>query len=144
MSGLDIEKLLSALEDEENADLLNLDFKKIAAEKSDILTKLELPKSQQRDLLKKLKQYRYIDELPGMKYGSYIRWISLKNPDNLKLTNGGIVCEMKVGDNGIVIVCKNNFNRFFQLNMTETLIFQKLNEEELVLLSALDYINSNA
>ena len=79
-----------------------------------------------------------------MKYGSYIRWISLKNPDNLKLTNGGIVCEMKVGDNGIVIVCKNNFNRFFQLNMTETLIFQKLNEEELVLLSALDYINSNA
>ena len=53
-----------------------------------------------------------------MKYGSYIRWISLKNPENLKLTNGGIVCEMKVGDNGIVIVCKNNFNRFFQLNMT--------------------------
>tara|TARA_Y100000287_G_C14232511_1_gene362720 strand:- start:3498 stop:3932 length:435 start_codon:yes stop_codon:yes gene_type:complete len=144
MSGLDIEKLLSALEDEENADLLNLDMKKIAAEKNDILTKLELPKSQQRDLLKKLKQYRYIDELPGMKYGSYIRWISLKNPENLKLTNGGIVCEMKVGDNGIVIVCKNNFNRFFQLNMTETLIFQKLNEEELVLLSALDYINSNA
>lgn len=144
MSGLDIEKLLSALEDEENADLLNLDMEKIAAEKNDILTKLELPKSQQRDLLKKLKQYRYIDELPGMKYGSYIRWISLKNPDNLKLTNGGIVCEMKVGDNGIVIVCKNNFNRFFQLNMTETLIFQKLNEEELVLLSALDYINSNA
>lgn len=142
MSGLDIEKLLSALEDEENADLLELDMKKIAEEKSDILNKLELPKKKQNDLLKKLKHYRYIDELPGMKYGSYIRWISLKNPENLRLTNGGIVCEMKVGDNGIVIVCKNNFNRFFQLNMTETLIFQKLNEQELVLLSALDYINA--
>lgn len=142
MSGLDIEKLLSALEDEENADLLELDMKKITEEKSDILNKLELPKKQQKDLLKKLKHYRYIDELPGMKYGSYIRWISLKNPENLRLTNGGIVCEMKVGDNGIVIVCKNNFNRFFQLNMTETLIFQKLNEQELVLLSALDYINA--
>lgn len=112
MSGLDIEKLLSALEDEENADLLELDMKKITEEKSDILNKLELPKKQQKDLLKKLKHYRYIDELPGMKYGSYIRWISLKNPENLRLTNGGIVCEMKVGDNGIVIVCKNNFNRF--------------------------------
>lgn len=142
MSSLDIEKLLSALEDEENADLLELDMKKIAEEKSDILNKLELPKKQQKELLKKLKHYRYIDELPGMKYGSYIRWISLKNPENLRLTNGGIVCEMKVGDNGIVIVCKNNFNRFFQLNMTETLIFQKLNEQELVLLSALDYINA--
>ena len=31
-----------------------------------------------------------------MKYGSYVRWISLKNPENLKLTNGGIVCEMKL------------------------------------------------
>lgn len=142
MTELNIEKLLSALEDDDNAELLELDFKKIEIEKKDILDKLELPKKQQNVLLKKLRQYRYIDELPGMKYGSYVRWISLKNPENLKLTNGGIVCEMKVGDKGIVIVCKNNFNRFFQLNMTETLIFQKLTEQELVLLSALEYINS--
>ena len=142
MTELNIEKLLSALEDDDNAQLLELDFKKIEFEKKDILDKLQLPKKQQNDILKKLRQYRYIDELPGMKYGSYVRWISLKNPENLKLTNGGIVCEMKVGDKGIVIVCKNNFNRFFQLNMTETLIFQKLTEEELVLLSALEYINA--
>lgn len=142
MSELDIEKLLSALEDEDNAELLELDFKKIELEKEDILDKLELPKKKQEDILKKLRQYRYIDELPGMKYGSYVRWIYLKNPENLRLTNGGIVCEMKVGDKGIVIVCKNNFNQFFQLNMTETLIFQKLTEQELVLLSALEYINA--
>ena len=142
MSELNIEKLLSALEDEDNAELMELDFKKIELEKEDILGKLELPKKQQKDILKKLRLYRYIDELPGMKYGSYVRWISLKDPENLKLTNGGIVCEMKVGDKGIVIVCKNNFNRFFQLNMTETLIFQKLTEQELVLLSALEYINA--
>lgn len=142
MTELNIEKLLSALEDDDNAQLLELNFKKIEVEKKDILDKLELPQKQQNDILKKLRQYRYIDELPGMKYGSYVRWISLKNPENLKLTNGGIVCEMKVGDKGIVIVCKNNFNRFFQLNMTETLIFQKLTEQELVLLSALEYINA--
>jgi hypothetical protein len=141
MSELNIEKLLSALEVDDNAELMKLDFKKIELEKEDILDNLELPKKQQKDILKKLKHYRYIDELPGMKYGSYVRWITLKNPENLKLTNGGIVCEMKVGDKGIVIVCKNNFNRFFQLNMTETLIFQKLTEQELVLLSALEYIN---
>jgi hypothetical protein len=142
MSELNIEKLLSALEDEDNAELMELDFKKIEFEKKEILDKLELPKKQEKDILKKLRHYRYIDELPGMKYGSYVRWISLKNPENLKLTNGGIVCEMKVGDKGIIIVCKNNFNRFFQLNMTETLIFQKLTEQELVLLSALEYINA--
>ena len=142
MTELNIEKLLSALEDDDNAQLLELDFKKIEIDKKNILDKLELPKKQENVLLKKLRQYRYIDELPGMKYGSYVRWISLKNTENLKLTNGGIVCEMKVGDKGIVIVCKNNFNRFFQINMTETLIFQKLTEQELVLLSALEYINA--
>lgn len=141
MSELDVEKLLSALENEDNAELLELDMEKIDSEKKNILKKLGLPSSQRAALLKKLMRYRYVDELPGMKYGSYVRWISLRDPENLKLTNGGIVCEMKVGDNGIVIVCKNNFNRFFQLNMTETLIFQKLTEQELVLLSALDFIN---
>jgi len=142
MAELNIEKLLSALEDDNNAQLLELNFKKIETEKKNILDKTELPKKQQNDLLKKLIHYRYVDELPGMKYGSYVRWISLKTPKNIKLTNGGIVCEMKVGDKGIVIVCKNNLNRFFQLNMTESLIFQKLTEQELVLLSALEYINT--
>ena len=49
---------------------------------------------------------------------------------------------MKVGDDGIIIVCKNRMNRFFSFKMNETLIFQRLTEQEQVLLSALDYLNS--
>ena len=49
--------------------------------------------------------------------------------------------EIKIDLSGIKIVCKNNMNRFFQINMNENLIFQKLNNQENVLLSALDYIN---
>ena len=56
MSELDIEKLLSALEDDNNTELLDLDMKKINIDKADILSKLELPKTQYSDLLKKLKQ----------------------------------------------------------------------------------------
>lgn len=142
MDDMDIDKLISALDDEDNTDLLELDFNKIETEKAFILEKLKLPKKQLKELMKKLRLYRYIDELPGMKYGSYIRWISLRNPENLRLTNGGVVCEMKVADKGIIIVCKNKLNRFFQLNMSEALIFQRLTEQELVLLSALEYINA--
>ena len=142
MSTLDVEKLLKALENEDNEDLLNIDFKTLHVQKEKILNKLQLPSEEYKSMLKKLKLYRFIDELPDMRYGSYIRWISLKDPDNLKLTNGGIVCEMKVGDTGIVVVCKNRFNHFFQLNMNENLIFQKLSDQEQVLLSALDFINS--
>lgn len=142
MATLDIEKLLEALENEDNEELLNIDFNTLNQQKEQIISKLKLSVSDHKSMIKKLTAYRFIDELPEMKYGSYIRWVCLKDPDNLKLTNGGIVCEMKVGDTGIVVVCKNRFNRFFQLNMNENLIFQKLSEQEQVLLSALDFINS--
>ena len=142
MSTLDVEKLLKALENEDNEELLNIDFKTLHAQKKKIIKKLQLPSTEYNSMLKKLQVYRFIDELPDMRYGSYIRWISLKDPDNLKLTNGGIVCEMKVGDDGIIIVCKNRMNRFFSFKMNETLIFQRLTEQEQVLLSALDYLNS--
>ena len=78
-------------------------------------------------------------ELPGIRYGAYIRWISLKDPANIKLTNGGIICDIKVND-GIQIRCKNNQHRFFQLKMGECLIFQKLSDQEQILLSAMDYL----
>ena len=142
MSTLDINKLLQALENEDNEELINIDFNTLHAEKEKIVKKLKLPVSEYNNIITKLQSYRFIDELPDMKYGSYIRWISLKDPNNLKLTNGGIVCEMKVGDTGIVVVCKNRFNTFFQLNMNENLIFQKLSDQEQVLLTALDFINS--
>ena len=106
-----------------------------------MLNKLNLSKKQFKEISKKLENYRYIDELPELKYGSFIRWISLKNPELIKLSNGGLVMEIKIDLSGIKIVCKNNLNKFFQINMNENLIFQKLNNQESVLLSALDYIN---
>ena len=142
MTTLDVEKLLKALENEDNEDLLNIDFKTLNEQKEKIVSKLGLPKKEHNQMIKKLRAYRFIDELPDMRYGSYIRWVCLKDPDNLKLTNGGLVCEMKVSDTGIVVVCKNRFNRFFQLNMNENIIFQKLSDQEQVLLSALDFVNS--
>ena len=29
--------------------------------------------------MKKLKLYQFVDELPDMKYGSYVRWINISN-----------------------------------------------------------------
>ena len=79
--------------------------------------------------------------MPDIQFGSYIRWISLKNPDKIKLTNGGIICDIQVKNNGIHIVCRNNMHRFCQLLMSENLIFQKLTDQENVLLSVMDHLN---
>ena len=139
MNENEIEYLEKALNNENNELLMKLTFNKIDKKKKDILDELNLSKKETKILLKKLEDYRYIDEMQELQYGSYIRWIKLNNPDNLKLTNGGILCEIKIEDN-IILVFKNNTNLFFQINMEECLLFQKFTDQERVILYAVDCI----
>ena len=65
-----------------------------------------------------------------------------KKSRKIYLTNGGIICDMKVEESGIHIMCKNNMNRLFQLNMEENLIFQKFSDQEEILLKVLDHLSN--
>ena len=140
MAELDINQLMKALDNQNNESIMNIDHQKIKKIKNDMLQRLGLSREKLKTYHKSLKQYRYIDEIPELRFGSYIRWISLKNPDNIKLSNGGLVCDIKI-ENGVKIVCKNSMNRFFEFKMDECLVFQKLSPQEQVILSALDYLN---
>lgn len=141
---MDINKLLTALENEDNASVIQLNYEKIASEKNTILQQLHLPKELLKALGKQLKAYRYVVELDDLRYGSYVRWLSLKTKDkaSVKLTNGGLLCHLKQVKDDIHLVCKNSRGMLFQLNMTENIIFQKLNEQEQVILSALKYLDA--
>lgn len=138
---LDNEVLNKALNNENNSSLIHYTNKKIKAIKNDYLQKLQLSREELKDYHDKLKNYRYVDDLSDILYGRYIRWVNLKNPDNLKLTKGGIIIEIKILENGIHVVCKNARNQRFQLKIDECLIFQKLTQQEQILLSALDYLH---
>lgn len=139
---MNINKLLIALENDNNESVIQLNYKTIASDKNTILQQLHLPKELLKTLSKQLKAYRYVDKLDDLRYGSYIRWISLNNKDkiNVRLTNGGILCNLKQVNDDIHLVCKNSMGMLFQLKMTENIIFQKLNEQEQVILSALKYL----
>jgi len=139
--GLDVDRLLNALENENNESLLDLNKEKISTMKNDILQKLNIKNDKLKLFHKKLKLYRYVDNVEDINYGSFIRWISLKTPNDIKLTNGGIVCDMKTKDESIYIICKNSLNRFFTLTLEENIIFQKLTSQEEVILSAMNYLN---
>lgn len=139
--GLDVDRLLNALENENNESLLDLNKEKISTMKNDILQKLNIKNDKLKLFHKKLKLYRYVDNVEDINYGSFIRWISLKTPNDIKLTNGGIVCDMKTKDESIYIICKNSLNRFFTLRLEENIIFQKLTPQEEVILSAMNYLN---
>ena len=139
---MDIQKLLKALDDETNETLLNFTTDKIKEMNLNILKELQLPKQETLKLLDKLGDYKYVDEMNELKYGAYIRWISIEDPTKIHLTKGALFCEIKITDNGVFCVCKNfGFSqRHFRIAMDKTLIFQRLTEQEQVLLSALDHL----
>jgi hypothetical protein len=139
---MDVEKLLQALDNENNESLLNFTTDKLREMSLNILKELHLPRKETLELLQKLKDYKYVDEMNDLKYGAYLRWIPIDDPTNIYLTRGAIFCEMKITDNGVFCVCKNHGfgTKHFQISMDKNLIFQKLTNQELVLLSALDHL----
>ena len=140
---MDLNKILKALEDDSNESLLNFTTQRIEEMNLNILKELQLPKKETLEILRKLKDYKYIDEMNELKYGTYIRWIPIDDPNSILLTKGAIFCEMKITDDGIFCVCKNyGFPiRHFKISMDKNLIFQKLTDQEQVLLSALDHLS---
>ena len=137
----DVDKLINALDNEDNERFMSLNKQIIQKEKNDILQKLQLERDDLKILHRKLKDYRYVDDLGDLKYGSYIRWIRLTNPDNISLTNGALVVDINIYDSGVQIKCKNNMNRFFNIKIDECIVFQKLSQQEIILLQIMEALN---
>ena len=141
---LDMQQLIKALDNDNNQNIVEneLDYQKMNAAKNTILQQLQMPREALKKMHTQLKTYRYVETINELRYGGYIRWISLKNPAELKLTNGGIVVNIKVvQEDDVHIVCRNNQRRLFQIILNENIIFQKLNDQEQVLLAAMEYLN---
>ena len=137
---MDVDKLLKALDNEENQKFLNLNTKKIKEMKIDILKELELSKEDMQSILQKLKEYMYVDEMSDLREGAFLRWIPIKDPENVHLTPGGVLCEINITDDGITLTCKNFAHKYYRIKMEENLVFQKLSGQEQIMLSAMDYL----
>ena len=139
---MDTQKLLKALENENNESIVHLTTKKINEMNMKILQELHLNSKETVELYKKLKGYKYVDEMDDLSYGCYVRWIPLADPNDIQLKKGAIFCETKITDEGVNLICKNHGfpPRHFQIKMDEHLLFQKLTDQELILVSALDHL----
>lgn len=138
---IDKETLIKALENEENEKMMQLTSSKIMAQKNNILQKMQIKGDLLKSYHSKLKEYRLIEDIDDITYGNYIRWFNIKDPNSIKLTNGAHVCDIKICETGTHIICKNRFNKLFRLIMDECIIFQKLNREEMILLSVINYLD---
>lgn len=140
---MDINTLKYVLDNNENESIINLTTKKIEEMNFNILKELHLDKQTTSDYLKKIKEYRYIDEINDLKYGAFIRWIPISDPSNLPLHHYGIICEIKITDNGVLITCKNFMHRHYIFKMDECLIFQKLTKQEQIIINVLDHLDKS-
>ena len=105
-----------------------------------VLDELKLPREKLKDFHKRLEKYRYVDEISQLNSGDYIRWIDLNNPYDIKLNTGAFICDVEINTDGIHIKLKSFRNRYIQIRMDEIFLFQKLSDSELVVLSALKYL----
>jgi hypothetical protein len=115
------------------------DSETIKKAKIDMLKELLSNNSEIKEYYKLLKEYRYVDEIDELRYGSYIRWFNIKDPDaTLTLLRGGFIADI-TNKNGINILCKNR-NKFFTIKMEQSVIFQKNTNQEKLLIEILDHI----
>jgi len=138
---MNVDKLLASIDDERHEDIINLNHSRIAKEKNDILQTMQFKGAELKIYHKKLKLYRYVDEINQIKHGNYIRWFNIKEPENIKLAVGAFFMEFKMMDEGCHLLCKTMFNKIIQIKLEECIIFQKLSDQEQVILSAVEYLN---
>ena len=139
---LDMNKLTKALDNVNNDSIMNLTTRKLMELNLKILKELMLDKETLINYLRNLKCYKYVDEIGDLKHGAFIKWIPITNPNNLQLNQCGLICDIKITDNNVIIVCKNFMHRHYTFKMDEVLIFQKLTDQEMVIISALDHLDA--
>ena len=141
MNKLNMQALEKALDNENNTVVANLNTRKLGAEKMRQLMQLGLNQSVTADYIYKLRDYRHVDDLNGLTHGAYIRWIDLKNPERLCLARGAIICDIKIGQKGVQLLCKTHPNpAMFHVVMDEVVVFQRMSQQERVILAAMDYL----
>jgi hypothetical protein len=136
-STIDIDKLLGSIENDKNDYLERKSMKIITNEIYEKMEELQIQPKIRLEYCHKLAGYRLVDDVHELHKGKHLRWIREDSP---KLTNGGIVMNIKFLDTGTHVLCMSNGNRFIQFKFDECIIFQKMTLEEQLILMAYDYL----
>tara|TARA_Y100000389_G_scaffold126730_1_gene124065 strand:- start:4916 stop:5335 length:420 start_codon:yes stop_codon:yes gene_type:complete len=139
---MNLEELVSALENDTNVNVIDTNSKKIKKTINDNLQRLQIDRNILKTYNKLLKNYIYIETINDIKIGHSIKYINIEDPEKLLLSANYIVCNINVNNNGILITLKTYKNRYFTIYFHKYLIFKKMSHEERLIIKALDYINN--
>jgi len=137
---MDIEALIHALENESNVNVIDTNKRKIKCDINNILQQLPLESKTLKLFNKNLRNYIYTSNINDIKIGHSIRYINIENPDNIKLSQNYLICNINANQKGIIIALKSFNNRFFTIYFHKYLIFKKISNDEAFILKALEQI----
>lgn len=143
---LDITAILSAMNKTENNTIANMTFKKIAARRHEILSSLNLTPEKMEEFERKLTMYRVIESPHDLKHNQLIRWIPLRSLEARPyVTLGGCLFRVKQNEtDGLHIVTIRNVKRFvFNIKFELNVVFQRLSQEELLILRAVEFVEAD-
>jgi hypothetical protein len=129
LSTIDIEAVLKKTDD-----VHYIEGKTVAdlsKEVFDVINPLEISEENKHDICQRLIGYRWVDRLCDLRSGRLVRWVKKG-----RLTNGGLLMNVKIENTGVILLCKNNVGRFFSIKWDESVVFQKLTMEEQLVLMA--------
>ena len=143
---LDVNAILSAMTKTENSTIANMTLNKIAARRHEILSSLNLSTEKMEEFERKLHMYRVIEDPRELKHNQLIRWIPLRSLETRPyVTLGGCLFKIRYNDEEhLHIVTMRNVKRFvFNIKFELNVVFQRLSQEELLILRAVEYVESD-
>ena len=143
---LDINAILSAMNKRENNTIANMTLKKIAARRHEILSSLNVTPEKMEEFERKLHMYRVIEDPHDLKHNQLIRWIPLRSLETRPyVTLGGCLFSVKQNEtDGLHTVTIRNVKRFvFNIKFELNVVFQRLSQEELLILRAVEFVESD-
>ena len=143
---MDINAILSAMNKTENNTIANLTLKKIAARRHEILSSMNLTPEKMAEFERKLPMYRVIETPYDLKHNQLIRWIPLRSLETRPyITLGGTLFRVRENpEEGVHVVTIRNVKRFvFNIKFELNVVFQRLSQEELLILRAVEYVDGD-
>ena len=137
LSTLDIDNLLDSIESTKNDYLDNKTMSDISNEIREKVEETGISHEKKEAIIAKLNGYRVVDEIYELHKGKMVRWI---RNDTDKLTNGGIVTDIKFLENGVHVLCMNSQRWFIQYKYDDCYTFQKMSIEEQLILMAYEQL----
>jgi hypothetical protein len=133
LNKIDVHDLLKDVDEKVYEKMKCLSLSIIRSEIIGILSQLNMTGTDIELWIKKLKGYRYIDQINHLEKGKYVRWMRNVSTKIFKLTNGSYITDIKFTDNGTQILTINK-GRFIQYKFDDCITFQKMSEEEQMIL----------